>query len=61
MTAAAVLMAEFYSAPKQAASRWGDFGRITLPEVLGVNHWIVIAVFVVLVLLFFRWVEKKGL
>ncbi len=54
-------MAEFYSAPKQTGSAWGDFGQITLPEVLGVNHWIVIAVFVALVLLFFRWVEKKGL
>ena len=38
-----------------------DYGKITIPEVLGVNHWIVIAVFLVLFLALFRWAEKKGL
>jgi hypothetical protein len=61
MIAAAIVMAEFYSAPKQTASTWGDFGQITLPQVFGVNHWVVIAVFVAIYLLFIRWVEKKGL
>ncbi len=61
MTAAAVVMAEFYSAMTPAAPGWGNFGQITLPQVLGVNHWIVIVCFVFLYLLFFRWVEKKGL
>jgi hypothetical protein len=61
MIAAAILLAEFYSAPKQTASTWGDFGQITLPQVLGVNHWIVISIFVILFLLFFRWAQKKGL
>jgi hypothetical protein len=61
MTAGAVLMAEFYVAPKQTTLTWGEFGQITLPQALGVNHWIVIAVFVVLFLLFFRWAKKKGL
>jgi hypothetical protein len=61
MTAAAVVMAELYSSMKPSAPGWGNFGQITLPQVLGVNHWVVIACFVVLYLLFFRWVEKKGL
>ncbi len=60
MTAAAVVMAEFYSSMKPSAGL-GNLGQITLPQVLGVNHWVVIACFVVLYLLFFRWVEKKGL
>lgn len=61
MVAAAVIMAEFYSSAAQATSVWGNFGQITLPNVLGVNHWFVIACFVAMYLLFFRWVEKKGL
>ncbi len=61
MTAAAVVMAEFYSSMKPSSPGWGNLGQITLPQLLGVNHWVVIVCFVVLYLLFFRWVEKKGL
>jgi hypothetical protein len=48
---------------KQTVLTWGDFGKITLPAVLGINHWIVIVI-VILVAAFialFRWFEKKGL
>jgi uncharacterized membrane protein YedE/YeeE len=61
MIAAAAIMAEAYSAMTPATSGWGNFGTVTIPEALGVNHWAVIALFVILYLLFFRWVEKKGL
>jgi len=61
MVAAAVIMAEAYSAMTPAASGWGDFGTVTIPGVLGVNHWVIVSLFVILYLLFFRWVEKKGL
>jgi len=61
MLAAAVAMAEFYSAEKPSQPGWGNFGQLTLPQMLGMNHWIVIACFVALSLLFFRWVERKGL
>jgi hypothetical protein len=61
MIAAAIIMAEFYSAEKPAAPGWGNLGQLTLPQMLGVNHWLVIAGFVALSLLFFRWAEKKGL
>jgi uncharacterized membrane protein YedE/YeeE len=61
MVAAAALMAELYSAPEQAAPGCGDFGQITIPGVLGVNHWVVIALFVLLYAVFFRWAERKGL
>ena len=61
MVAAAVLMAEFYSTAAPATSGWGNFGKITLPEALGVNHWFVIAFFLILYLVIFRWVEKRGM
>lgn len=61
MLAGAALFAESYPALKVTVLTWGDFGKITLPQLLGINHWPVIAVFVVLGLLLFRWFEKKGL
>jgi hypothetical protein len=39
----------------------GDFGKITVPQILGIHHWIVILVFSVLSLLLFRFFEKKHL
>jgi len=38
-----------------------DYGKITLPQLLGVNHWIVIAGVSVIFLLSFMLMEKKGL
>lgn len=61
MLAGAALFAEAYPALKATVLTWGNFGKITLPQLLGVNHWPVIAVIVVLGLLLFRWFEKKGL
>lgn len=61
MVLGAVIMGELYSAVKEAAPWWGDFGTITLPGVLGVNHWFVIALCVAAGLWVFRWFEKKGL
>ena len=55
------LFAETYPMVKKTLLTMGDYGKITIPEVLGVNHWIVIAVFLVLFLALFRWAEKKGL
>lgn len=39
----------------------GNFGKITLPQILGVNHWIIIVLFVVLIIIMFRFFEKKAL
>ena len=55
------LYAETYPMVKKTLLTMGDYGKITIPEVLGVNHWIVIAVLLVLFLALFRWAEKKGL
>jgi hypothetical protein len=61
MLTGAGLYAEAFPLLKRTLLTWGDFGKITLPEVLGINHWIVISIFVVLTLIFFRWAEKKSL
>jgi hypothetical protein len=61
MLAGAALYAEAYSAMKKTVLTWGDLGKITFPQVLGVNHWIVIAIFVIGGLVLFGWFEKKGL
>jgi uncharacterized membrane protein YedE/YeeE len=55
------LYAEAYPAMKTTVLTWGDLGKITFPQVLGVNHWIIIAIVVIGGLLLFRWFEKKGL
>lgn len=55
------LYAEAYPLIKGTLLTWGDYGKITIPEVLGVNHWIVIVVFLAAFLAFFRWVERKSL
>lgn len=61
MIAGAALYAELYPALKTTVLAWADFGKIGLPEALGVSPWVVIAVFVVGVLGLFRWFESKGL
>lgn len=60
MLAGAALYAEAYPALKGAFS-WGELGAVTLPDVLGVNHWVVIAGLVACGIVLFRWFEKKGL
>lgn len=37
---------------------WGDLGQITLPETLGVSHWIVIVIMLAGVIALFRWFER---
>jgi len=61
MLGGAALYAEAYPAMKTTVLTWGDLGKITFPQVLGVNHWIIIAIIVIGGLLLFRWFEKKGL
>jgi hypothetical protein len=61
MLTGAGLFAEVYPLMKRTVLTWGDFGAITLPQVLGVNHWLVIFIFVVAGIFLLRWFEKKGL
>jgi uncharacterized membrane protein YedE/YeeE len=61
MLAGAAIFAEFFPLLKGTVLTWGDFGKITIPQVLGINHWIVIVAFVIIGVFMFRWFEKKGI
>ena len=61
MLAGAALFAELFPAMKASVLTWGNLGKITLPQLLGINHWFVIVPFIAGTILLFRWLEKKGL
>jgi uncharacterized membrane protein YedE/YeeE len=61
MLLGAALFAEAYPFLKKTVLTWGNLGKITLPQVLGVSHWPVILVMIVATLGLFYWFEKKGL
>lgn len=61
MVLGAGLFAEAYPWLKATVYTWGDYGKITIPALLGVNHWVVIPVFIVGAVFLLRWFEKKGL
>jgi hypothetical protein len=59
MLAGAALYAELYPAMKSTVLTWGDFGKITLPEIVHLSPWLIIAVFVLVGTGLFHWFEKK--
>lgn len=61
MLAGAAVYAEAYPFMKKTVLTWGDLGKITLPQITGVNHWIVIFLFIIGGVAMFRWFEKRGL
>ncbi len=61
MLVGAGIFAEMFPFLKNTVLKWGDLGKITIPQILGINHWIVIVAFVIIGILMFRWFEKKGL
>jgi uncharacterized membrane protein YedE/YeeE len=61
MIVGAGLFAEAYPMLKETVYTWGNLGKITLPQMLGINHWVIIPIFIGFALLLFRWFEKKGL
>jgi len=61
MLVGAGIFAEMFPFLNNTVLKWGDLGKITIPQVLGINHWIVIVAFVIIGILMFRWFEKKGL
>jgi uncharacterized membrane protein YedE/YeeE len=60
MIIGAALFAEAYPFLKQTVLTWGNLGKLTFPQVLGVNHWIIISVLIVGTLGLFYWFEKMG-
>ena len=61
MLAGAALYAEAYPYFKNTVLKWGDFGKISIPQILGIPHWIIIVVLVGASIFMFKWFEKKGL
>jgi uncharacterized membrane protein YedE/YeeE len=61
MLVGAAMYAEAYPVLEKTVLTWGNLGKITLPQILGVNHWLIIPLFVIGGLILFRWFERKGL
>jgi uncharacterized membrane protein YedE/YeeE len=56
----AALFAEAYPGLKKTVLTWGDLGKITLPQIFGINHWLIIAFLLGASLELFLWFKKKG-
>lgn len=61
MVAGAALYAELYPFFKSTVLAWKDFGKIGLPETLGISPWLLVPVFWIIVIGVFVWFEKKKL
>ncbi len=61
MIVGAGLFAEVYPALETTVYTWGNLGRITLPQALGISHRVIIPLFIAGALPLFWWLEKKGL
>jgi uncharacterized membrane protein YedE/YeeE len=61
MLTGAALFAEAYPFLKKTVLTWGNLGKLTIPQLLGVNHWAVVLVMILGSLSLFYWFEKKGL
>ena len=57
----AVIYSEIYPALENTILTWGNYGNLTIPDALGVNHWLIIVLFVLGGVLMFRWFEKVKL
>jgi len=61
MLVGAAVFARCYDALLTSVYTWGNYGKITLPGVLGINHWLVIAVLIAAFVAILRFIERKGL
>jgi len=61
MLAGAAVYAEAYPLMKRTVLTWGDLGKISLPGILGLNHWFLVVVFILAGVGLFYWFEKKNL
>jgi len=61
MLTGAAIYAELYPFFKSTVLAWSNFGKVGLPEVLGVSPWLIILVFWAGTIALFSWFEKKNL
>ncbi|NLI81953.1 MAG: YeeE/YedE family protein [Deltaproteobacteria bacterium] len=61
MLLGAAIYAELYPFFKSTVLAWKDFGKVGLPETIGLSPWVVVALFWAGVIALFFWFEKKRL
>ena len=61
MVAGAALYAELYPFFKVTVLAWKDFGKLGLPDAMGVSPWLIVPLFWGAMIALFFWFEKKGL
>ena len=61
MIIGAAIYAELYPFVKSTILAWKDFGKIGLPEVIGISPWAIVLLFCVAMISLFFWFEKKKL
>jgi hypothetical protein len=61
MLVGAAIYAEAYPAMKATVLTWGRFGKVSIPQALGVSPWFVIPILAAFFLLAFAWFERKGI
>ena len=61
MLAGGGVYAVIYPTLKTTVLGLGNLGKVTLPQMTGLPHWVVIAAMAILFLAMFRLFEKKGL
>jgi uncharacterized membrane protein YedE/YeeE len=61
MILGAALYAEAYPWLSRTVLTWGNLGKLTLPQVVGVNHWVIIPLLLLGGAALCYWLEKKGL
>ena len=61
MLGGAALYAVIYPFMKAQIISIGNYGKIGLPQAIGINHWIVVVTLAALTFLLFRWFERKNL
>ena len=61
MLVGAAVFAHTFDALKATVFTWGDLGKLTLPGVLGLSHWVVIVLLGAAYVLILRFIERKGL
>ncbi len=58
MLVGAGLFAEMYPLLKATVLTWGNYGKLTIPQVLGVNHWLVVIPVAAAAAVFLVWLER---
>jgi uncharacterized protein len=61
MLVGAAVFAEAYTFIKDSLLKWGDLGKLTIPQLTGLNHWIIVTVIWGIMLLFLKVLEKRGI